>query len=419
MPLMVMAGGGHELQMQQMAQQVLSTGRPVERVMATDHLAVYSQQGGGFAVIADAESPRLLAYSPTAPLRINDGNPGFDWWLRAVQRVLRAPGAQYATTKPDTTRFAPRVDSLITTLWGQREPFKFMCPFDTYFVDRSLDGTYQPDSGHYVVGCVATAMAQYMNYYRYPRHGVGQDSVVVKYGSPAISVTYRVDFERATYDWANMIDDYQGEYTPQQGEAVAQLCYHCGVAAHTTYNQYGGGSTDVDCLRAMREHFAYNDTAHYIVRSRYEEPQWMEKVYRELSDGHPILYSGRDINLEEGIIGAHNFIIDGYDENGLVHVNWGWYGLENGFYDIALLDPRQYSYDDWQAMYVGLYPAEQGLEGDVSGDGTVDIADVNAVINVMLGKVTSDELQVTSDVTGDGVVDISDVNTVINLMLGK
>lgn len=57
---------------------------------------------------------------------------------------------------------------------------------------------------------------------------------------------------------------------------------------------------------------------------------------------------------------------------------------------------------------------------DVTGDGKVDIADVNAVINVMLGKAfTSGELQAASDVTGDGVVDIADVNAVINAMLGK
>ncbi len=60
------------------------------------------------------------------------------------------------------------------------------------------------------------------------------------------------------------------------------------------------------------------------------------------------------------------------------------------------------------------------VRGDVTGDGKVDIADVNAVINIMLGKtVTSDELLVTSDVTGDGTVDIADVNAVINIMLGK
>lgn len=54
--------------------------------------------------------------------------------------------------------------------------------------------------------------------------------------------------------------------------------------------------------------------------------------------------------------------------------------------------------------------------GDITGDGQVDISDVNAAINVMLGK---DEQTPAADVTGDGQTDISDVNAVINIMLGK
>ena len=57
-----------------------------------------------------------------------------------------------------------------------------------------------------------------------------------------------------------------------------------------------------------------------------------------------------------------------------------------------------------------------GVIGDINGDGKVDIADVNAVINMMLGKA---EVVPAADLDGDGKVDISDVNAVINLMLGK
>ena len=61
-----------------------------------------------------------------------------------------------------------------------------------------------------------------------------------------------------------------------------------------------------------------------------------------------------------------------------------------------------------------LYDAD--VTGDVTGDGKVDIADVNAVINMMLGKAAA---TTAGDVTGDGNVDIADVNAVINIMLGK
>jgi len=70
-----------------------------------------------------------------------------------------------------------------------------------------------------------------------------------------------------------------------------------------------------------------------------------------------------------------------------VHVNWGWHGQENGFFDISVLDPGLYTYDDWQAMYVGLYPNKQDIAivGDVDGDGAVNAADITAIYNLLLG----------------------------------
>ena len=73
--------------------------------------------------------------------------------------------------------------------------------------------------------------------------------------------------------------------------------------------------------------------------------------------------------------------------------------------------------DNFTVYYTGEEGGpNQGVTGDVTGDGTVDISDVNAVINIMLGK--ADKVD-AADVNGDGNVDISDVNAVINIMLGK
>ncbi len=55
---------------------------------------------------------------------------------------------------------------------------------------------------------------------------------------------------------------------------------------------------------------------------------------------------------------------------------------------------------------------------DTNGDGKIDIADVNLVINAMLGKAAGDVQLTACDITGDGHVDIADVNAVINAMLG-
>ena len=409
-----LAGVRNNVQMHSAASCILKSSKPLEQVAYYPGIALYRQAGGGFAIVcSDDSKPAILAYSPSGDLNLSDDNQGFSWWLSAVRKVMLQHQPIRETTKPDPNRFPTSVQPLLTTTWGQREPFKFMCPFDSYVSDFSLYGTYTPDLGHYAVGCGPLAMAQYMYYYKYPKHGTGEESVTVKYNQG--DVTLHVDFEQASYDWDNMIDDYQGEYSYEQGMAVAELCYHCGVASKTTWNHLGGGTTDARIIEAFTNHFNYNDTAHYIPRSRYDETTWMEMIYGMLSSGNPILYSAKDINIEEGILAGHNFIIDGYDENGLVHVNWGWYGLANGYFDIALLNVFQYTYDDWQAMYVGLYPKQEFLLGDVNDDGKVNINDVTKLIELLLtdNSVGNDY----ADVNADGRVSIDDVTALINYLL--
>ncbi|MBR1475495.1 MAG: C10 family peptidase [Muribaculaceae bacterium] len=401
--MMSAAHAQDDAEMMQSVWQVLRAGRPVERVMATDHLAVYCQQGGGFAVVtADDQVPRLLAYSPTAPFSVNDGNSGFGWWLRMVQKV---GGRANAPTPPDPDRYAVRVDSLLTTLWGQSSPFNAWCPT----AEGEICNDYAPDVDHCDVGCVATAIAQIVHYYRYPAQASGECDFAIGDQSSHTSFS-------GTYDWDNMLDFYKNGYTEEQGRAVAQLCYHCGLISRMNYGTNASGSSNQNAINGLVQYFGYSDEMHYVVRSDYSEQQWMEMIYDELTHGRPILYTGVEVNFVQGIVGGHSFVIDGYDENGLVHVNWGWQGRANGYYDVALLNPLIYDFVDYQDMVLGFVPARQTVTGDVTGDGLVDIADVNAVINAMLGKAPQ---TAESDVTGDGTVDIADVNTVINLMLGK
>ena len=56
------------------------------------------------------------------------------------------------------------------------------------------------------------------------------------------------------------------------------------------------------------------------------------------------------------------------------------------------------------------------VRGDLTGEGTVDVDDLNLVINMMLHK---SEPTAAADVNGDGVVDVDDLNIIINIMVGK
>ena len=398
----VQAARRSEMQMRAAATHVLKASRPMERVAVSEHMTAYNQRGGGFALIStDDKAPAVLAYSMEGSFETTTSNPGFNWWLRAVKRA-----SLKETTKPDP--------SLTTTKWEQNEPFRYMCPFLQYDPDMSHYGVYIPDSTHNAVGCGPAAMAQLMKYYNYPKHGKGSASVVVKYDQANVMLS--VDLENTTYEWAKMLDDYSGDYTDENGKAAAELCYHAAVAAQANWNSLGGGTFDENILSAMINNFSYNPSAQVLNRPLYDEPAWMEMIYRMLSDGHPVLYSGKDINFEVGILVGHNFIIDGYDENGLVHVNWGWHGQQDGYFDIATLQVGRLSFDDWQGMYLDLYPTEQVLTGDVNCDGSVTATDVTALYEYLLNSDTT--FLSTSDVDGDGTVTSADVTMIYDILLG-
>lgn len=89
--------------------------------------------------------------------------------------------------------------------------------------------------------------------------------------------------------------------------------------------------------------------------------------------------------------------------------------MENGYFDVALLNVLQYTYDDWQAMYVGLYPNRENLPGDVNDDGKLGIDDVTDLIDILLaGNSASNDY---ADVDADGRVSIEDVTTLIDFLL--
>ena len=246
------------------------------------------------------------------------------------------------------------VEPLLTSTWGQRAPYNFMCPLKT----PTPWGGYQPDEQHCRVGCVAVAMGQIMRYHQWPAQGEGSNSVVYPVLNTSAN-TFSVDFSEATYDWDNMIDDYSGDYTEAEGRAVAELLYHCAVASNMLFEKTFSFSTNFTAGDALAKYFHYDGSRMLTrMRSDYSRSEWLQMIREELSCGRPIFYEAISISLTEGIY-AHSFVIDGYNADGLVHVNWGWYGHEDGYYDIDLLDPPGYQFNFYQDMIVGIQPSGQ------------------------------------------------------------
>ena len=314
------------------------TASELRTLAATDHLTVVGYADRGFAVIANDDlMPELLAVSDS---RYSGGqNTNMRWWQQAVEQVAAyaaANGIQMTTTAPDPTLYPTQVGPLMTTEWDQDTPYNNLCP--------TFSGSVRC-----LTGCVATAMAQVLNYFETPVCGIGQRTIYYPHGNAsgeAVTATFADDY----YDWDNMLDSYSGNYTDEQAQAVALLMRDCGVAADMEYGgpAEGSGAYSQEAAAGLRQYFGFSE-AQCLERDYYDEATWMDKVYRELSETGPIYYGGGD-----SYQGGHAFVLHGYRADGKVYVNWGWSGDDDGYYDIALLNPAYYAFQYGQDMIIGV-----------------------------------------------------------------
>lgn len=343
--------------------------------------AIYGIGQRGFAVIAtDDVAPAVLGYSNSAYAKPADGS-SFAWWLAAVDEAVAtaaANGESLSSTKPDRLKHAESVPYLCRSKWGQEEPYYGFCPMAS-------------SGSRCMTGCVATAMAQVLYYYRAPERGSG--SATVYYAETPFTVNFGED----AFDWDNMRDSYSGSpYSEVEADAVALLMRDCGVASKM---QYG---TDVslayydDAASGLRKYFGI-ETAKCIVREDYDRQSWMDIIYDQLTRRMPVMYGGYDSSF-----GGHAFVVDGYDKEGLVHVNWGWDGRMDGYYDLSLLNPSAYSFSKAQDAIIDIK-----VEAKVGGRSDTISVSQPGTLHTFVGdeyKFDYDTLKV------DGTLDESDLS---------
>lgn len=197
--------------------------------------------------------------------------------------------------------------------WNQDAPYNNACPM--------IQGQRS------VTGCVATAMAMILKYYEYPAKGTGH------YSYTSNGVQYSFDYGNTTFDWNNMLPQYSGTYTTEQADAVAQLMYACGVSVEMEYSPSSSGAYSFKVGQALIDYFGYDENLGYIYREYFTSEEWMNLIKKEISEGRPVLYNGASKDV------GHEFVFDGYDTQDMVHVNWGWGGANNGYFEVASLDP--------------------------------------------------------------------------------
>lgn len=201
--------------------------------------------------------------------------------------------------------------------WNQDSPYNELCPIDK--------------GGKTYTGCVATAMAQIMRYHKWPQQGRGSK----RYRTGTNGFYLSVDFSQSIYDWENMREKYSDSSTEEEKNAVARLMYDCGVAVGMDYTSSGSGALSEYIPKALIDFFNYDPNIQYHDRMFYTSQEWMNLIKEELNNQRPVYISGRSSSS------GHAFVCDGYDTNNLFHINWGWGGVSNGYFEISTLNPSQ------------------------------------------------------------------------------
>ncbi|MFZ5515475.1 MAG: C10 family peptidase [Candidatus Zhuqueibacterota bacterium] len=303
-----------------------------------------ASDSGGFVIVAADDAVRpLLGYSlhgrygdRSLPPALSDLLDSYTRQIEIARQSqleadesIRADWEYYRSGRQALQKAVPVVDPLITSLWDQDRYYNAFCPVDPSGAD-----------GHARVGCVATAMAQIMRYHEYPPHGYGSHSFFhYQYGEIS------ANFENASYHW-----DQMGDWVTDYNDEVAELCFHCGVAVEMGYGPEGSGAYSNDVPYALRTFFNYAPTTQLEYSDYYTTAGWIALLKSELDEYRPVYMSGSGS-------GGHAFVCDGYDDSDLLHFNWGWGGLYNGYYQITELNPGTHIYSYGQAAVVGIQSA--------------------------------------------------------------
>lgn len=304
--------------------------RAVTGVADGDNAGIYVfNNKSGFVVIsADDELPAVLAYGTSRPYDAQTAPPA----MKAMLEAYHYAATRTVKTRADIPTHAD-ISPMIKTNWDQLAPYNNECPTD------GETGEKCP------TGCVATAMAQLMYYYKWPN----------------------------TFNWDVMKATYSSTDSGEAVDAVAKLMADVGKNVFMSYASGASSANEIDACEALRYNYGYAETTDLIERSCYTVKAWDEAVYNELKANRPVFYVGVSTSSGQGVSG-HAFILDGYqvkDNIGYFHVNWGWSGSSDDYFLISLLDPdEQYTggnagssgYSFMQAALVGVGKGDMSSE---------------------------------------------------------
>ena len=263
----------------------------------------------------------ILAYSDNFdPVVQADKLPPF---LQEILQQYKVKGSKRYASRTPGKSVAPLLKSTRT----QEYPYNASAPF-------FMNENGQVSQERCMSGCVATALEQVVSYWRHPAEladtlfGWKTDNYVIPDVLPGTKI-----------DWDNILPNYaDGNFNETQAKAIGDLTYYLGVGVHMVW---GLGSSAANLVRAVESLYRSFDyrTVYFLQRGLFSTPAWNRLLRNELENGRPIVYTGHNYSA-----GGHCFNIDGVDEEGYYHANWGEENMTL-YLDLDYMNPFEPNHD--------------------------------------------------------------------------
>ena len=325
---------------------------PLRGEDAAELLYIAEYPEGGFAIISgDRRAPAVLGYTERGSYDPDDMPPGLlflielykaeiedlrDFDIQPDEEVIDEWTLLSSSDLPPALRSSRYTvgEWLLTTEWSQKAGL---------YGSNGAFNKYTPDND--MAGCTAVAMAQILRYWNCRIKPTGSRS----YKDSGRDVS--ADFENTPYQWAKMHDKEANDHN-------ALLIYHAGVSCKTNYGKNGSSSTPGRARDGFVDYWGIKNSADVKWRI-WNLRNWKDMLKAEIDAGRPVLYNGGATLRFAG----HSWVIDGYNNKGEFHCNWGWrFGAGNGWFSIGgfkvTVEGKTRRYNDFQSAIFGVEPKE-------------------------------------------------------------
>ena len=286
------------------------------------HLYLFNaEDNGGFVIVSgDSRARDILAYSEEGSLDYDEMPENVKWWLGLYDESIANIPADYEPVNETDLRRASKADvaPMMNYSWNQDSPFNYYCPQNC------------------LAGCVPLAMAQIMAFWGYPST------------LPAMS-----GYSDQNGHYLQALSSRSINYQNMTADDAAWLVRYAGQAIGANYGQTNTGATSTAIPTTFVNVFGFGKNALNIYRNVYNSSDWDDLLYNELSNGRPFILNGQ---VGNDVTNGHSFICHGYSQ-GYYAVNWGWGGMDNGYFAMEAMIGGGINYSSELVACVNLSPS--------------------------------------------------------------